>query len=120
LLREPGSGTRATTLALIHDLGISPPTLSLGSHGAVIASASLGLGVTVASTDAVARQVALGELEHRSAPGTPLRRPWHLLTTGTPTAATRLFIQHVTSANAGALAFRARSARRRTPSPTAT
>jgi DNA-binding transcriptional LysR family regulator len=120
LLREPGSGTRATTLALIKDLGINPPTLSLGSHGAVIASASLGLGVTVASTDAVARQVAAGELEHRSAPGTPLRRPWHLLTTGTPTAATRLFIQHVTSDNAGTLAFRARSARRRTPSPSAT
>ena len=44
LLREPGSGTRATMLALQESLGIVPPTLSLGSHGAVIASAVLGAG----------------------------------------------------------------------------
>ncbi len=106
LLREPGSGTRATTVALIEDLGITPTTLSLGSHGAVIASTVLGLGVTVASTDAVARHVSEGELEHRASPGTPLRRPWHLLTTGSPTATTKLFVQHVTSDAAGSLRFR--------------
>lgn len=113
LLREPGSGTRATTLALIDDLGIAPTTLSLGSHGAVIASTVLGLGVTVASTDAVARHVAAGELEHRASPGTPLRRPWHILTTGSPTATTRLFIQHLTSEEAGTLRFRSGAGRPR-------
>ena len=106
LLREPGSGTRATTLALIEELGIAPNTLSLGSHGAVIASTVLGLGVTVASTDAVARHVSSGELEHRPSPRTPLRRPWHILTTGSPTATTRLFVKHLTSEAAGTLRFR--------------
>lgn len=113
LLREPGSGTRATTLALIEDLGIAPPTLALGSHGAVIASTVLGLGVTVASTDAVARHVSAGELEHRASPGTPLRRPWHILTTSSPTATTRLFIQYLTSEDAGALKFRPTAGRAR-------
>ena len=111
LLREPGSGTRATTMALIDDLGITPSTLSLGSHSAVIASAVLGLGVTVASTDAVARQVAAGELERRTCPGTPLRRPWHILTTSSPTPTTKLFVQFATSAEAGASRFRARATR---------
>ena len=41
-------------------LGIDPPTLSLGSHGAVIASAVLGLGVSLVSADAVAWYLAEG------------------------------------------------------------
>ena len=113
LLREPGSGARATALSLIDDLGIAPPTLSLGSHGAVIAAAVLGLGVTVAPTDSVARHVSDGELEHRACPGTPLSRPWHILTTSSPTATTRLFIRHLTSAEAGALQFRPGAGRTR-------
>ena len=111
LLREPGSGTRATALALLESLGIDPPTLSLGSHGAVIASVVLGLGVTLVSTDAVARQVEEGALVHRTAPGTPLARPWHVLTGATPTASTELFVEHVVHADS-ALAF-ARFPRRR-------
>lgn len=94
LLREPGSGTRATSMALIESLGIDPPTLSLGSHGAVIASAVRGLGVTLTSADAVARQLADGELEVRRTAGTPMDRPWHLLTTTNPTPTTALFVEH--------------------------
>jgi DNA-binding transcriptional LysR family regulator len=105
LLREPGSGTRATMLALLESLGIAPPTLSLGSHGAVIASAVLGLGVTLASADAVAWYLEEGELTQRHVAGTPMSRPWHLLTTSNPTATTDLFVDHLTTGVRDELAF---------------
>ncbi len=97
LLREEGSGTRATTLALHEKLGIAPATLSLGSHGAVVASAVLGLGVTLVSMDAVGRDLEEGRLEVRSTSETPLKRPWHVLTGTSPTATARLFIDHLLS-----------------------
>lgn len=105
LLREPGSGTRATMLALHASLGIAPPTLSLGSHGAVIASAVLGLGVTLASADAVEWYLEEGELVHLPVAGTPMSRPWHLLTTAHPTATTQLFVDHLTTGVSDELAF---------------
>lgn len=109
LLREPGSGTRATTLALFDSLQLQPPVLTLGSHGAVVESAVLGLGVTVVSADAIAARLRSGELAPLPARGTPLRRPWHLVTTASPTATTRLFLGHVTdSGAAGETAFRRR------------
>lgn len=113
LLREPGSGTRDTTLALLASLEVSPPLLALGSHGAVVASAVLGLGLTVASADAVAHHLGNGDLRPVTVRGTPLDRPWHALTTGSPTATTRLFLTHLTNpATAGVLAFRTRRAHR--------
>lgn len=105
LLREPGSGTRASTLGLIEALGIDPPTLSLGSQGAVITSSVLGLGVTLASADAVSRQLAAAELEIREAAGIPLARPWHLITTTNPTATTNLLVEHAVSGVDRSLAF---------------
>jgi DNA-binding transcriptional LysR family regulator len=105
LLREPGSGTRAAMVGLQEALGIEPPTLSLGSHGAVIASTVLGLGVTLASADAVAWYLAEGELVQRQVPGTPMSRPWHLLTTSHPTATTDLFVDHLTTGVPDELAF---------------
>ena len=39
---------------------VDPPRLALGSHGAVVASATLGLGLALVSADAVARQLARG------------------------------------------------------------
>jgi hypothetical protein len=65
--------------------------------------------VTVASTDAVARHVAADEPEHRAAPGTPL----HILTTSSPTATTSLFVQYLTSEEAGPLRFRSGAGRTR-------
>lgn len=113
LLREEGSGTRATTLALLQALQLDPPLLSLGSHGAVVASAVLGLGVTLVSADAVADHLADGRLVTVPARGTPLSRPWHLLTGRAPTATARLFLRHVTDpAAAGGLAFTRRATRR--------
>lgn len=106
LLREPGSGTRDTTLALLDSLQIQPPTLALGSHGAVVASAILGLGITVASADAVAHHIRSGELRAVPVPGTPLDRPWHAVTAAQPPATARLFLDHLVDASAaGALAF---------------
>ncbi len=106
LLREPGSGTREATLALLDALEIHPPTLALGSHGAVVASAVLGLGVTVVSADAVAHHLAAGDLRTVPAPGTPMDRPWHATTSAEPTATARLFLGHLTAPAAGELAFR--------------
>jgi LysR family transcriptional regulator, low CO2-responsive transcriptional regulator len=106
LLREAGSGTRDTTLALLDSLEIDPPTLALGSHGAAVASAALGLGVTLVSADAVAGHLERGELRPVPVAGTPLDRPWHATTGGSPTATARLFLRHITDAEqVGGLAF---------------
>ena len=107
LLREPGSGTRETTLALLSSLQITPPTLTLGSQGAVVASATWGLGITLVSSDAVETPLAAGELQRLAVRGTPLSRPWHAVTSAAPTASTRLFLHHlVDRESAGRLAFR--------------
>jgi LysR family transcriptional regulator, low CO2-responsive transcriptional regulator len=109
LLREKGSGTRETTLALLDSLELRPPLLTLGSHGAVVASAVLGLGLALVSQDAVARQLDSGELTEVPVRGTPLVRPWHAVTGPAPTATTRLFIGHIVDAtSAGDLAFAVR------------
>jgi len=114
LLREPGSGTRDTTLALLDALQIEPPQLALGSHGAVVASAALGLGVTVVSTDAVARELSESQLRPVPTRGTPLNRPWHIVTAAAPTATARLFLDHACDpATAGELAFQTRRGARR-------
>jgi DNA-binding transcriptional LysR family regulator len=92
LLREPGSGTRASTDALLVDLDIAPLTLMVGSNGAIRESAIVGLGVTLVSRDAVAAEIASGRLVELPVPGTPLHRDWYLVAhPGTlPPAAARL------------------------------
>lgn len=97
LLRGPGSGTRDTTLGLLTQLDVSPPTLTLGTHGAVLAAAREGLGVTLVHADAVSHDLEIGTLEHRLLPRTPLNRPWHVATTDTPTRSATLFLTHITS-----------------------
>jgi len=79
LLREPGSGTRATTEELFEELGIAPRTLTLGSNGAVRASAQVNLGITLISRDAVARELSEGSLEEWRREGLLRRRAWHLV-----------------------------------------
>jgi DNA-binding transcriptional LysR family regulator len=95
IMREPGSGTRATAEAYLATQEVAPPQLVLGSNGAVVAGAVVGLGVTLISRNAVAAQVARGDLVIVDAPGTPLDRPWHAAVGPTPTAATRLFMTHL-------------------------
>jgi len=79
LLREPGSGTRASTAALLAELDIAPLALMVGSNGAIRESARVGLGVTLVSRDAVAAELAAGRLAEIGVPGTPLHRDWYLL-----------------------------------------
>jgi DNA-binding transcriptional LysR family regulator len=79
LLREPGSGTRASTDALLTELDIAPLTLMVGSNGAIKESASVGLGVTLISREAVAAELKAGRLTVLPVPGTPLHRDWYLM-----------------------------------------
>lgn len=97
LLREPGSGTRATTEEYLAATGLHPPTLTLGSNGAIREALVVGLGVTLLSLDAIGDELARGSLVEVRAPGTPLRRAWHLVARGDePLAATaQLFVEHL-------------------------
>ena len=102
LLREPGSGTRATTEAYLEERQLTPATLTVGSNVAVCESVAAGLGVTLISRDAVAGYVARGVLAELPAPGTPLRRDWCLFSRssrssreGQLPAPSRLFVRHV-------------------------
>jgi len=95
LLREPGSGTRDTMLGYLADRELNPPRLTLGANGAVIAGAVAGLGVTLVSRSATAREVSLGQLAVVRAPGTPMTRPWHLVTREDVPAPSRIFLNHV-------------------------
>ena len=96
LLREPGSGTRAATGALLTELDIAPLTLMVGSNGAIRESASVGLGVTLISRDAVAAELGDGRLVALPVPGTPMHRDWYLVAHPgpLPPAAARL-VTHV-------------------------
>jgi DNA-binding transcriptional LysR family regulator len=87
LLRSPGSGMRTVTLDLLRGLELAPELLEMGSHGAVVAAARAGLGVTLAHEDAVAGDIAAGRLVVRHVPGTPITRPWIVSTTRRATPA---------------------------------
>jgi len=95
LLREPGSGTRSATTALLDELDVSPSLLVLGSHGAVVAAAVAGLGVTLVSAQAVQSQLDSGALVQIPVTGTPLNRPWHLVSQIAPTMSTELLVKHL-------------------------
>jgi DNA-binding transcriptional LysR family regulator len=95
LLREPGSGIRATTLSLLESLDLAPPQMTLGSHGAVVAAAVAGLGVTLVSRHAVRQEIDSATLVELPLPGVPLDRPWHVVGHPEPTAPTELFVEHL-------------------------
>jgi DNA-binding transcriptional LysR family regulator len=97
LLRESGSGTRTTLMTLLDDLDVTPPQLVLGSHGAVVAAAVTGLGVTLVSRQAVQRELDAGALVELAVPGTPINRPWHVVSQPTPPMSTELLIDHLVS-----------------------
>jgi len=106
LLREEGSGTRATALELMAALGIEPAQiLTLGSNGSVRQGAIVGLGITLLSEQAVARELASGLVGRIPVAGLPLRRPWYVLYPGTTldagtaalTAPARAFVDFIRS-----------------------
>jgi DNA-binding transcriptional LysR family regulator len=115
LMREMGSGTRATCEALLAALDADPPTLTLGSNGAVVAGAAAGLGVTLMSREAVAGQLAAGALVELPVPHTPMSRPWHAVTRPRASAVTELLVAHLLSQDEPAAAgWRLPRRRRRT------
>jgi DNA-binding transcriptional LysR family regulator len=79
LLREPGSGTRETTEAVFAELGIAPPAVTIGSNGAIRECVRVGLGISLLSRDAVARELSAGTLTEIPTPITPMIRDWHLV-----------------------------------------
>jgi len=80
LLRERGSGTRATVEAFLEEAGIVPrSTLTLGSNGAVKQAVAVGLGITLLSDHAAASELAGGTLVEVPMPGAPLERAWYVL-----------------------------------------
>src|ERR1022692_428214 len=80
LLRGEGSGTRLATERLLMDLDLdSPELLTLGSNGAIKQALAIGLGGTLISARAVARELSEGLLVQIPVAGTPLKRPWHVL-----------------------------------------
>lgn len=105
LLRGPGSGTRDTTLGLLTQLEASPPLLTLGTHGAVVAAAREGLGVTLVHEDAVVEDLRRGGLAQLPVSRTPVDRPWHVATTDAPSPSVELFLAHITSAEVGGQSF---------------
>lgn len=103
LLREQGSGTRSTAEEILEDLGLSLPTLTLGSNGAIRESVQVGLGITLISRDAVARELEEKSLEEWCCPPIPLRRAWHMVARAgdelAPTA--QLLLAHVATPSPG-------------------
>jgi len=94
LLREEGSGTRMATERLLMDLELDEPELlTLGSNGAIKQGLAVGLGLTLISLHAVAKELRDGQLTQIRVPGTPMRRPWHVLYPpgGPPRAAVQEF-----------------------------
>ncbi len=69
--------------------------MTLGSHGAVVAAAVAGLGVTLVSRRAVSALLETGALVELAVPGTPMARPWHAVSHDEPTASTELLVIHL-------------------------
>jgi len=98
LLREEGSGTREATQGLIADLHLEcmPRTLTVSSNCAVRESVAAGLGVTLISRDAVARDLAQGHLAEVPLPGTPVPKVWCLTANSDELPATaRALVAHL-------------------------
>jgi len=79
LLRENGSGTRTFVRNLLAEKGIRPPTMTIGSNGAIKQSVRAGLGVSLLPRQAVVLELSMGLLtEVDLEDGMPLRR-WYAL-----------------------------------------
>jgi DNA-binding transcriptional LysR family regulator len=79
LLREPGSGTRAVCEEYLASHDLAPPTVTLGSNGAIRQAAALGLGVALQSRCAVALELELGLLAMISPQGGLPQRAWYVV-----------------------------------------
>lgn len=99
LLREHGSGTRATTQGLLENLELHPRILTLGSNVAIVEAVVAGLGVTLISRDAIMRRIPEDSITVIQVSDVPLRRDWHLVAHVERLPATaRLFVDFVLEA----------------------
>jgi DNA-binding transcriptional LysR family regulator len=97
LVREEGSGTRGTAEELLDEMGVGPRTLTLGSNGAIRESVQVGLGITLISRDAVARELDEGTLEEWRCADLPRQRAWHVVARADEhlPATSQLFLAHL-------------------------
>lgn len=100
LVREDGSGTRSTAEELFEELGVDPRTLTLGSNGAIRESVQVGLGITLISRDAVARELDEGTMEEWRCADLPRQRAWHVVARADERlpATAELFLTHLVGA----------------------
>jgi DNA-binding transcriptional LysR family regulator len=100
LVREEGSGTRGTAEELFDEIGVDPRTLTLGSNGAIRESVQVGLGITLISRDAVARELDEGSLEEWRCADLPRQRAWHVVARANEhlPATAGLFLTHLVGA----------------------
>lgn len=82
VMREPGSGTRATLNSLLDHAGVGdhPFNLTLGSPEAVKRAVQNGAGLAVASNLTVVNEIASGALTHIPLSGPSAYRALHRLT----------------------------------------
>ncbi len=79
LLREEGSGTRATAERFLATAGLHlRPAMELGSNSALVEAVAHGLGIAVISRRAAQRDLEAGRLATLDVEGFPLLRHWHL------------------------------------------
>lgn len=79
LLREPGSGTRALNEQFLAAHNLDPPTLTLGSNGAIRQAARAGLGISLLSRAAAENELTAGLLGELELEDLPAARPWFVL-----------------------------------------
>lgn len=84
VMREPGSGTRQTTEALLADAGVDVDSLDvaleLGTGEAVVTAVEGGLGVAVVSRLVAQRALALGSVVELDVDVFPAERPFYAVT----------------------------------------
>lgn len=80
IMREPGSGTRATAERVLAAAGVPVrPGMELGSNSAVKQAVANDLGIAVISRHAVSLEVAAGRLVILDVEGFPVVRHWHVV-----------------------------------------
>ena len=80
ILREQGSGTRATAEQALEQARIAPNVgMELGSNGAIKHAVESGLGVAIISRWAITLEVRTGRLVMLDVLGFPLERQWSIL-----------------------------------------
>lgn len=80
IMREPGSGTRATVLQLFESRGLPPPTIrmELSSTEAMKQATAAGLGISVMSLHALTLDADNGPVAVLDVQGLPLKRDWYI------------------------------------------